>query len=152
MDKSDEYKFFAEATQNLSDRRQSATEVYLGVNTAIFALIAFLLKDAGLQGHMQGLLTIPLFAVGGFACFSWYKVIARYKSLIAWRYEQLIEMEKNMPNIHGMFTKEWRQFFAPGECHEQLGFSSLEEWLPKILLILYLVYGVGFVIWKLVGN
>jgi hypothetical protein len=38
MDKFDEYKFFGERTQLLSERRQTATPTYLTVNMAIFAV------------------------------------------------------------------------------------------------------------------
>lgn len=143
MNKFDEYTFFAESTQQLSERRQAATEVYLGVNTAIFALIAFLLKDAGLEGAWQPLLALPLFGVGVFACFAWYKLIARYRTLIAWRYEQLIVIEETLPESHRMFSKEWAHFFGPNCDRERIGFSVLEEWLPKIVLALYVLYGLG---------
>ena len=42
----EEYKFFAESTQKLTDRRQGITQTYLTVNTGIFAVGAFLIKDA----------------------------------------------------------------------------------------------------------
>ena len=50
FDKFDEYKFFAGSTQYLSERRQSAAQTYLAVNTAVFALLAFLLKNMGIGG------------------------------------------------------------------------------------------------------
>jgi hypothetical protein len=37
----EEYKFFAESTQKLTDRRQAITQTYLTVNTGIFAVVAF---------------------------------------------------------------------------------------------------------------
>lgn len=151
MDRFEEYKFFAETTQLLADRRQAATQVYLSVNTAIFALIAFLLKDAGLEGRMLAFLTLPLFAVGVFACIIWYKLIHRYKRLISWRYEQLMAMEKLLPDSFQMHSKEQEAFFALHQGKERFGFSTLEGWLPRVILALYIVYGGAFVIAKTVA-
>jgi hypothetical protein len=148
MDKFDEYKFFAEATAELASRRQNATEVYLSVNTAVFALIAFLLKDVGIEGRLLALLALPLFAVGVFACAVWYKLIYRYKCLIAWRYEQLMQMESALPDSHRMYTKEWTDFFQPHEAKQKFGFSTLEVWLPRVILVLYVVYGGAFLVAK----
>jgi hypothetical protein len=146
MDKFDEYKFFAESTQHLSDRRQSATQTYLTVNTAIFAVLAFLIKDAGFQGWTLVLVSIPLFFVGVLACGIWHKIITQYKALIGWRYDQLMLMEKNMPDSHQMYVKEWEDFFKPRLGDEKFGFSKLEIWLPRFFLGLYLVYGAGMTI------
>lgn len=51
-DKFDEYKLFVESAQHLSERRQAATQTYLTVNTSIFAILALLVKEAGLSGSM----------------------------------------------------------------------------------------------------
>lgn len=50
MNKFDEYKFFAENTHHLSERRQATTQSYLTVNTAIFAVLVFLVKDVHFEG------------------------------------------------------------------------------------------------------
>jgi hypothetical protein len=148
MDNFAEYKLFSEATQRLTERRQAAAQVYLSVNTAIFALIAFLLKDAGVEGWKLALLTLPLFAVGVFACFVWYKLIYHYKRLIGWRYEQLMVMEKALPESHQMYCKENERFFTAPNGRETFAFSTLEGWLPQAILALYIVYGGALMVAK----
>ena len=150
MDRFEEYKFFSDGTQQLADRRQTATEVYLSVNTAIFALIAFLLKDVGVEGRLQALLTLPLFGVGVFACLVWYKLIYGYKRLIGWRFEQLMAIEKTLPDSYQMYSKEQQHFFGSQNGKEKFGFSRLEVWLPQVILALYIVYGGAFVVAKAV--
>ena len=103
MNKFDEYQFFAETTQHLSERRQAATQTYLTVNTAIFAVLAFLIKDAGFRGWNLVLVSLPLFMVGILACSIWYKIITQYKALIGWRYDQLMAIEQAMPESHQMY-------------------------------------------------
>ncbi len=142
----EEYRFFAESTQYLSERRQAATRTYLTVNTAIFAVLAFLVKDVGFRGWGLVLVSAPLFLVGILACGIWHAIIRQYKALIAWRYEQLQAMEQIMEGSYRMYTREWEEFFKPRAGKERFGFSRLEIWLPRLFIALYVLYGVGLVV------
>ncbi|MFQ5771985.1 MAG: hypothetical protein ACE5HX_15730 [bacterium] len=146
MNKFDEYKFFAESTQYLSDKRHTATQTYLSVNSAIFAVLAFLVKEGGFASWKLLLTCAPLFVVGILACWLWYKLITQYKSLINWRYEQLMQMEKTMPDCFQMYIKEWQEFFKPQQGRDKFGFSRLEVWLPRLFLGLYILFGMGLII------
>lgn len=144
MDKFDEYKFFAESTQHLSERRQAATGTYLTVNTALFAVLAFLVKDAEFSGWQLAAAAVPLFLVGILACGIWFKIIEHYRELIRWRYDQLVAMEAELADSHRIYTREAESFFRPG--NEKLGFSRMEKRLPQLFMLLYVIYGVGVVI------
>jgi len=80
MDKFDEYKFFAENTQHLSERRQAATQTYLTVNTIITAALGFLVKDMSFRGWGLVLVSLPFFLVGVLACTIWCKIITNIAS------------------------------------------------------------------------
>lgn len=153
MDKFEEYKFFAESTQYLSERRQAATQTYLTVNTAIFAVLGFLVKDAGFRGWGLVLVSLPLFLVGVAACLIWYRIITQYKALIGWRYEQLMAIERSQPmeGCHQFYVKEWEDFFKPRQGKEWFGFSRLEIWLPRLFLALYLLYAIGLLVATALG-
>lgn len=151
IDKFDEYKFFAESTQHLSERRQAATQTYLTVNTAIFAVFAWLIKDIGFRGGNLVLVSFPLVLVGLFACFIWYKIITQYKSLIGWRYVQLMEIELAMPDCYQMYNKEWKDFFEYKPGKEKFGFSKVEVWLPKLFALLYIAYEIGLIVVAVLG-
>jgi hypothetical protein len=146
MDKFEEYKFFAEGTQYLSERRQMATQTYLTVNTAIFTVLAFLAKDAGFRGWGLVAVSLPLFLVGALACIIWSRIITQYKSLIGWRYDQLQAMEQAMPESHQMYLKEWEHFFQPRPTEKRISFSDKEIWLPYLFLALYALYVPGLII------
>jgi hypothetical protein len=150
FDKYDEYKFFVENTQHLDDRRQAATEMFLGVNTAIFALVGFLIQDAGVQGEFLALLVAPLFIVGVLVCILWVSVINRFKRLIGWRYEQLMAMERALPESHQMYLKEWETMFAADAARKILGLSLL-DWLPRAILALWAVYGGAFLLARVIA-
>jgi hypothetical protein len=150
FDKYDEYKFFVENTQHLDDRRQAATQMFLGVNTAIFGLVGFLIQDAGLKGQFLALLVAPMFVLGGLACILWVSVINRFKRLIGWRYEQLMAMERAIPESHQMYLKEWETMFAADAARKILGLSLL-DWLPRAILALWVVYGCAFLLARLIA-
>jgi len=151
MDKFDEYKFFADSAQHLSERRQAASQTYLTVNTAIFAVLALLVKDLGLHGWGLLLVILPLFLVGALACLTWHKIISQYKTLIGWRYDQLKEMEQAISGSHQTYSKEWENFFKPQGGKDRFRFSRLEAWLPRLFVGLYAAYGVGLVVATALG-
>ncbi len=145
MDKFEEYKLFAEDAQKLSERRQSTSQTCVTVNAAIFAVLALLIKDIGFRGWTLVLTAVPLFLTGVLLCLIWQKIILQHQVLIGWRYDQLREMEKVMAGSYQMYTKEWEDFFKPRQGKE-FSFSLLEIWLPRLFLILYLIYGIGLVV------
>lgn len=150
-DKLTEYNFFGERTRHLTERRQTATQTYLAVNTAIFGMAAFLIKDAGFRGWKLVFVVFPLFLVGSLTCLLWQKIITQFKDLIGWHYEQLREMEKDMPECYKIYTKEWEKFFIPRLGKERFGFSRLEAWLPRLLFGLYFSFLIMLIlaaIWK----
>jgi hypothetical protein len=146
MNELDEYKFFGERTLRLSERRQFTTQTYLTINTAIFGVLALLIKDVGFRGWGLVLVSLPLFLVGALACLIWHKIIAQFKEIIGWHYEQLRDMEHALPDSHEIYSNEWEEFFKPRQDKERFGFSRLEIWLPRLLFGLYFVYGVGLTV------
>jgi hypothetical protein len=165
MDKFDEYKFFAQVTHELSERRQAATQTYLTVNTVISAALGFLVKDMSFRGGGLVLVSLPFFLVGVLACLIWCRIITQYKALAGWRYEQLIEMEQAMPQSYQMYLKEQQEFFpSPAAkpryitgtvsigAKRHVSFSQLELWLPRLFLGLYIAYGLGLVVAVALGR
>lgn len=145
FNKFDEYKFFTESTEHLSERRQEATKTYLSVNTAIFVIIAFLIKDTQLQDWWLIIALFPLTLTGIVSCWIWRKIISQYKKLIGWRYDELIKIEKSpiMNEAHHFYKKEMEQFFIRQNGKEKFGFSRLEALLPTMFMSLYLIYFLG---------
>lgn len=146
MDKFDEYKFFTERVQHRSERRQQASQIYLTVNTAIFGIIALLIKDSGLHGWNLAIAALPLFSVGILVCMIWHRIISEFKRVIGWQYEQLREMEKHIKGSFKMHTKEWDEIYKITKSKNAFSFSSLEAQMPLIFIILYIVYAAGTII------
>jgi hypothetical protein len=151
MDKFEEYKFFTEGVQHRSQRRQQASQIYLTVNTAIFGIIALLIKDSGLTGWSLAIAILPLFLVGILVCITWSKIVREFSRLVGWQYEQLREMEKYIKGSFKMHTKEWEEFYKPIRSKSGFSFSNLEAQMPSIFIGLYIVYGVGAIVATLAG-
>ncbi|MFQ5822546.1 MAG: hypothetical protein ACE5JB_00660 [bacterium] len=143
FNKFEEYKFIASSNQHLSERRQEATKTYLSVNTAIFVIIAFLIKDTQLQDWWLIIALFPLTLTGILSCWIWSKIITQYKKLIGWRYDELIKIEESMKEAHHFYKKEKGQFFKQQNGKEKFGFSRLEALLPTMFMALYLIYFLG---------
>jgi hypothetical protein len=152
MNKFEEYKLFVESTQHLLERRQESSQIYLAVNTAIFAVLAFLVKDAGFRSWGLVLISVPLFIVGLVVCVIWHRSITQYSALIAWRFDQLMGIEKSqlLEGLHQFYLKE-KEDFLPTQGKDNFSFSQLELWLPRLFLSLYCLYGVGVVVATAMG-
>lgn len=151
MTQFEEYMFFAEDAQKLSERRQNTTQIYMTVNAAIFAILALLVKDIGLRGWMLVLTALPLFLTGALLSIIWQRIILQHSVLIGWRYEQLRKMESGIAGSFQTYTKEWEEFFRPGQGKAHLSFSLLEVWLPRLFLVLYFISGAGLVFAAAIG-
>jgi hypothetical protein len=145
MEKFDELKFLYDRTQKYSERRQAASQTYLTITTVIFGALAFLLKDSGLQDWYLILVSLPFFGVGLLACITWYRIIRDLETIIGWHYQQLREIENKIPESHLIFSKEWEEFFKIKDG-KSFSFSNLESQLPKLLIVLYAIYGISLVI------
>jgi uncharacterized membrane protein len=143
LDKFKEYELFTAKAERMSDRRQTTTQMYLTVNTAILGVAAFLIKDTSFRGWSLVLACLPLVLVGIMACIVWHKIIADFRQIIGWHYEQLRDMEGAMPGSQQIYTNEWNHFFKPQRGRERYGFSRLEAWLPRMFIGLYVVYFVA---------
>src|SRR5512136_2930843 len=111
MDKFEEYKLLIERAQKLSERRQTTTQTYLTINTAIFGAAAFLVKDSGLQGWALVLIAVPLFAVGIIACSIWLGIANKLEKFLDWQYDRLREMEQAIPGNSMILTRENKEFY-----------------------------------------
>lgn len=144
----EEYKLFCDMAQKLSERRQTSTQTYLAVNTAIFTVLAFLVKDAGFRGWSMIEVTAPLYLAGIAVSIVWLRTIYDFRRVIGWRYDQLREMEKVMPDSYRTLTKEYEAYY---HAKGGISFSNLEAWMPKLFIILYAVYGMGVLIATALG-
>lgn len=146
MDKFEEYKLLNERAQKLSERGQTTSQTYLTIITAIFGASAFLITDSGLHHWALVLATVPLFCVGILACRLWLGIMTKLEVFLDWQYDRLREMEEGLPGSFKIFTKENKRFFEPKKNVKKFSFTLQEAWLPRLLIILFGLYGAALVI------
>jgi len=157
IDKFEEYRFFAESTAKLSDRRQLTTQVWVTLHTLLFAALGYLMNANVGSGAESGAAAAsgggwvlvlsafgPLLLLGLFSCAIWRKMLLSYRALIGWRYDQLMEMERSpqLEGLHEFFSREYEEFFGPDSKRPRIGFTRLEALLPTVLIFVYLAFGV----------
>jgi len=146
----DEYQLLYESTDKLVERRRETTQVFFGVNAALSAVIAFLIKDLALPGPRLAIVTIPLFIMGIAASLLWRRTIEQYASLIDWRYRQIRRMERRgFVGSYRIFSREWEAIYAP-RPPGAFGFARLEGSVPLVFPALP-VLGVCFPLALLCG-
>lgn len=135
----DEYRLLFESTDRLVQRRRETTQVFFGVNAALSAVIAFLIKDVALPGPRLSLVTVPLFLMGVVASLLWRRTIEQYAALIDWRYRQIRRMERRrFVGSYRVFNREWESIYAPRPIGA-FGFSELERAVPLVFLALHVL-------------
>lgn len=139
----EEYKLLFESTDRLVQRRRETTQVFFGVNAALSAVIAFLVKDLALPGPRLSLVTVPLFLMGIVASQLWRRTIEQYATLIDWRYRQIRRLERRgFVGSFRLFNREWESIYAP-RPPGTFGFSGLEAMVPSVFMGLHLL-GICF--------
>lgn len=144
--KFEEYKLHLERAQKLSERRQTTTQAYLTISTAIFGAIAFLFKDSGLHHWALVGAAVPLLVVGIISCSIWLKIMQRIEGFLNWQYRCLREMEEDLPGSSKVLSREDKEFYSPGNRkNKALSFSLQEAWLPRLLILLFGLYAAALV-------
>ena len=150
--KFEEYKTFIDDTARFTERRQNISNLYVTINTLIFAVIAFLIKDIGLEQLWLILLPLPLIVAGVYVCHWWEQLIRKYKLLVGLRIDALREMEESaeLAGLAKIYHLEDRLFPRDDEGNmikgQGLNFSDVEANLPTLFTVLYAVSGVALVI------
>ncbi|MFX0199649.1 MAG: hypothetical protein ACFFCW_26295 [Candidatus Hodarchaeota archaeon] len=145
----EEYKLFVEDTARYSDSRHKVNTNYLAINSLLLTAVAFLAKDAGFVPLWKAMIIILMLIVGVFVCVLWNAIISNYKMLIAWRMNKLREIEEK-PEMEN--SVKW--YHAEDEVYPReeslLKFKQiqrvrdLEHLLPKVFILVYSVFFVGF--------
>ena len=146
MDKFEEYKLLNERAEKLSERRQTTTQIYLTINTAIFGAVAFLIKDSGLRGWALVLTAVPLFCVGVLACIIWLGIAKKLEKFLDWQYDRLREMEQEIPGSSMILTRENKEFYEPTPGKKKFSFTLQEAWLPRLLMLLFGLYAAAMIL------
>lgn len=127
----EQYKLYLDGIQKNSDRRTSANNYLLTVNTAIIAIYGF--SDKVTHSFIWAII-IPFSGI--LASFLWFRIIESYRNLNTVKFEVLHKLEEKLPA--NLFSHEW-EIAEEGQTSTYRPFSHIEKNIPIIFIILYVV-------------
>jgi len=143
--KLEEYRIFIEDTSRYSDRRQTVTNIYVGVNTILLTAIALLLAN-GDAGSATGppypsvpCVLVLVSAAGVAASSVWLFLVHRYERIIAARLRELKNIEQDLAGSHQMYRRMDEAF-----CGKVPSFSKPEKVLPIVFIVLHCLLFLSF--------
>lgn len=129
----DQYKIYLNAAEKVSDRRQKTNEFFLGLNTALVALLGFIATKTSQQeiSLMLGVSSIAGITV----CYLWYRIIASYKGLNSAKFKVIHAIELRLPLA--LYDTEWEMLERGKNKDVYWPFSHIELHVPKIFIAIY---------------
>ena len=139
----DQYQIYINAPEKISDRRQKTNEFFLGLNTALVALLGFVATKTS-----KPEITLMLFvsAVAGVTiCYLWYRIIASYKGLNSAKFKVIHAIELRLPLA--LYDTEWEMLGRGEDKKVYWPFSHIELHVPKVFIGIYIVMILAVIPW-----
>lgn len=120
----EQWKTCVSEANGISEKRNNANNIFITLNTALFAVITFSLDYK----------SILLSVIGIVICVLWIYTINSYKKLNSVKYEIINEMELKLPLAP--FTSEWDRL---NNKYEYIRLTKIEKFIPKMFIVLYCI-------------
>ena len=139
----DQYKIYINATEKISDRRQKTNEFFLGLNTALVALLGFIATKTS-QQEISLMLGVSAIA-GVTVCYLWYRIIASYKGLNSAKFTVIHAIELRLPLA--LYDTEWEMLERGKNKEVYWPFSHIELHVPKVFIVIYIMMIFSLIPW-----
>jgi len=133
----DQYKIYIASAEHISDRRQKANEFFLGLNTALVAVLGFIATKTG-QANVTVVLILSAIA-GTTVCYLWYRIVRSYKGLNSAKFKVIHAIESRLPLA--LYEAEWAVLGRGENKSVYWPFTHIELYVPWIFIA---IYGVIF--------
>lgn len=129
-----QYKFYLESAEKISDRRQVANAFFLTLNTAFISFIGFLVTQTDFTSFLFRLL---IAVVGVAICLVWLFLINSYKQLNSVKFKVIHKIEEKLPLK--LYDYEWDRLGEGKDNSKYFPFSHAEIYIPWIFGFLYVL-------------
>ena len=130
----EQYKLCVEMADRISQRRQSANNYCLSVNTFLLSFLAYLTSI-----QVNAVVMIVISVVGILLSILWFSLIKSYKNLNAGKFKVIIEMEKLLGDYHP-YDREW-DLLGRGENSKLYSLLTYVEFkIPLLFGVLYIFF------------
>ena len=130
----EQYRIYLLNFTQLSDRRLKTNEFFLGINTAIMAVIGYI-ETREVAYAPVIFIFVPF--VGVAICFSWYQIMNSFAKLTKAKFKVLHMVEEKLPI--SLFQSEWMMLGEGKDKKRYLPLSYIEKRIPLIFILLYLL-------------
>jgi hypothetical protein len=125
------YTILVEMADRVSQRRQTANNYFLSINTAILGSITYF-------SHLDESWFVLLSAfTGTVICILWSRSVESHKALNAAKFEIIGKIEQDLPIQP--FSDEWKILKSSTSNRKYRSFHEIEIWIPRVFFFLYLV-------------
>ena len=129
----EQYKIYVSSAEKISDRRQKANEFFLAVNTALVALLGFIVSKTNSDQIIEMLVIASL--AGIVMCYLWYRMVRSYDGLNSGKYKVIHLIERRLPLA--LYDTEW-EVLGRGERKDLYEpFTKIEAKVPWIFIGIY---------------
>lgn len=120
----EQWKTCIAEANGISEKRNNANNIFITLNTALFAVITFSLNYK----------SVLLSVIGIVICILWIYTINSYKKLNSVKYEIINEIEQKLPLAP--FLCEWDRL---NNKYEYVRLTKIEKFIPWLFIVLYSV-------------
>ena len=136
----EQYQLYVEGAEKISDRRQSANNYFITINTALITLLGLSFQTRIFENisWVRSLLSI----VGIIICIIFWYLLRAYKQLNAGKFKVIHEVEQKLPLA--LYDYEWKILGEGRNKKVYYPFSHIELLIPWVFGFIYLVLGIVF--------
>lgn len=140
----EQYKIYVASAEKISDRRQKTNEFFLGLNTALVALLGFVATKMS-QGEIAPILVLSSIA-GVTTCYLWYRIIRSYDGLNDGKFRVIHAIEARLPLA--LYDTEWEMLDMGEDKEIYWPFTKIERWVPWIFIVIYALLAFSILPWR----
>ena len=130
----EQYRIYIHVFNSTAERRQKSNEFFLGINTAIMAVLGYI-ETKGLAESSVIFTVVPF--IGIIICNSWRQMILSYRQLARAKFKVIHRLETKLPIA--LFETEWDLLGRGKDSKKYYPVSRVEKNVPLIFILLYLV-------------
>jgi len=136
----EQYRLYIEGAEKISDRRQTANNYFITINTALITLLGLSFQISFLEGFSWVRSVIA--GVGIIICIIFWHLLRSYKQLNTGKFKVIHEIEQHLPLA--LYDYEWKILGEGRDKKIYYPFSHIELLIPWAFGLIYLVLGIVF--------
>ncbi len=135
-----QYEICIEMADRISQRRQSANNYFISINTALISLLAAFFAYSRYMGTASPKDTVAMVALvisvlGVANCYIWCRLIKSYKEMNYAKYKVILEMENYFE--YKPYSREWDLLGHGEDKNVYRKFTEVEPRVPLVFSIFY---------------